>query len=227
MLVLTGLLSWTVVGADLSGFNTAPDWMNPQVIGINKLPARATSYPYADAEAAMTAPREASPRFESLNGDWEFKWAPNLDAMKDKAPWETIDVPSNWEMRGYGTPIYVNSTYPFPVNMAHIPTDDNPVGRYMNNCHVGGWGCELADRRQSGAAGHAGAIPDLAGTLQNLCFFAWYRHVAHFLFEHVDDTLELLLVLTTERYQCVVSSENSPVQGDLVRRGFHKEFHVR
>ena len=38
-------------------------------------------------------------------------------------------VPSNWEMHGFGRPIYTNVVYPFPLNPPRVP-DDNPTGCY-------------------------------------------------------------------------------------------------
>ena len=35
--------------------------------------------------------------------------------MDIKNNWQTIKVPSNWELQGYGQPIYTNIVYPFPV----------------------------------------------------------------------------------------------------------------
>jgi len=46
----------------------APDWENEQVIGINKLPPRATSLPFADRESAIPGDATNSPFFQSLNG---------------------------------------------------------------------------------------------------------------------------------------------------------------
>src|ERR1044071_2146084 len=107
-----------------------PDWENPRVFGINKEPAHATFVPYADeatarrgalayAPGAPAAP--ASPFVQSLNGMWKFNWvkepsARPVDFYKpefDVSAWKEIRVPSNWEMEGYGTPIYSNITYPF------------------------------------------------------------------------------------------------------------------
>jgi beta-galactosidase len=129
-LQVLGLLCSSSAAAEIPDFNSTTDWMNPQVIGINRLPARATHYPYPDVESALRSPREASPWFHSLDGTWQFQWAPNIDSLKAAAAWGTIDVPSNWEMRGYGTPIYTNSVYPFPVDVPKVPIDDNPVGHY-------------------------------------------------------------------------------------------------
>lgn len=59
--------------------------------------------------------------YSSLNGQWKFYWAKQpserpVDFYKttyDTSTWDEIMVPSNWEMLGYGTPIYTNVNYPF------------------------------------------------------------------------------------------------------------------
>lgn len=48
--------------------------------------------------------------------------------------WKTIPVPSNWELKGFGQPIYTNITYPFkPVDPPNTPQDDNPIGQYIRD----------------------------------------------------------------------------------------------
>ena len=81
-----------------------------------------------DAKTALAigpvsnAERVKSPFYRSLNGDWKYYYASNHSArvpdfwkpgFNDKQ-WATIPVPSNVEMHGYGIPIYVNDTYPWP-----------------------------------------------------------------------------------------------------------------
>lgn len=117
------------------------DWENPAVNQINKNPARATFYSYESEDLAKSGIRENSEWFKTLNGDWKFKWvAKPADASKtfqennfDASKWKTIDVPSNWEMRGYGTAIYTNSTYPFFNDYPFINDNDNPVGHYIRS----------------------------------------------------------------------------------------------
>lgn len=68
----------------------------------------------------------------SLSGDWSFMWAKSVKELAsdfvelpiDDPKWETIDVPSNWQLRGYGIPIYVNDRYEFPKNPPHVPRDN-------------------------------------------------------------------------------------------------------
>lgn len=74
----------------------------------------------------------------SLNGYWKFHWAVNPNDVppdfytspQKTAHWNDISVPSNWELEGYGVPIYVNDRYPFEKNPPFVPKDNNPVGSY-------------------------------------------------------------------------------------------------
>ncbi|MBE0537412.1 MAG: DUF4981 domain-containing protein [Phycisphaerae bacterium] len=133
IVTLTGL-SMCVFGADL------PDWEDPIMIGLNKEPGHATLMPYDSAEAALSCDRTASKYYQSLNGQWKFNWVKRpadrpVDFYKtdfNDRTWDTIPVPSNWQMHGYGLPIYVNVRYPFRANPPHIPHDNNPVGSYRH-----------------------------------------------------------------------------------------------
>ncbi|TXE15020.1 DUF4981 domain-containing protein [Seonamhaeicola algicola] len=120
------------------------DWENPNVNQINRLPAKATFYNFDSKDQALNGNREASSNYKSLNGNWQFKWvAKPADALNDfqnedfdASKWDAIDVPSNWEMRGYGTPIYTNSTYPFFNDFPYINHHDNPVGHYIKTFNI-------------------------------------------------------------------------------------------
>src|SRR5664279_3396799 len=104
-----------------------PDWENPQVFGINKEPGRATFTPFPDESSAI-AKDEPSKFVESLNGAWNFNWVKSPDLRPvdfykpdfDVNSWKEIPVPSNWEMHGYGTPIYTNVTYPFKRDVPRV-----------------------------------------------------------------------------------------------------------
>ncbi len=115
------------------------DWENPQVVGRNKEPGHVSLTPYADLATALAGDRSASPYFRLLNGDWKFKWAPNPDAAPasfyeddfDVSGWDTLPVPSNWQMHGYDYPHYTNIVYPFSPDICpQVPHDDNPTGSY-------------------------------------------------------------------------------------------------
>ena len=125
-----------------------PPWEDPLVFGINKLPPRSSGWSCPDLESARLASYDKSPNLVCLNGDWRFRWAPRPEAMPadavlpttDDSTWKTIPVPSQWELHGYGTPIYSNYAYPFkpvPPRVMSEPkadwttfTERNPVGVY-------------------------------------------------------------------------------------------------
>ena len=123
-------------------YNREP-WEDPLVSGINREPSRATAYSFANVEAAKKGNREQSTRMMSLNGDWDFSFAIKpADAPKDFYQsrvhgWAKIEVPSNWEMKGYDKPIYKSAVYPFrPVNPPNVPQDYNGVGSYQRTFTV-------------------------------------------------------------------------------------------
>ncbi len=113
------------------------EWEDQQLVGRNREPARATFVPYPDAEAALTGDPAASSWHRSLNGRWRFHYAPrpelSPDGFQDPAfradEWDSIRVPGNWQMQGYGRPHYTNVVYPWPVDPPHVP-DENPTGCY-------------------------------------------------------------------------------------------------
>ena len=122
-------------------------WQDESVFAIGKEAPSATMKFYADAESAKN--REDKTPFEvSLNGDWKFKFAdnPSLATQEfylpnyDDSSWDSIKVPSNWEMSGYGTALYTNVNYPFKLNPPFVMDEPpatfkthkqrNPVGMY-------------------------------------------------------------------------------------------------
>lgn len=129
----------------------ANDWENEQVFGRNTLPPRATFFRFDTAEAALNSSRENfgradSPYLKLLTGDWKFHWVgkteerPNEDFAApafDDSGWKSIPVPSNWQVQGYGTPIYSNEVYPFDKNPPLVAgRNDNPVGSYRKTFTV-------------------------------------------------------------------------------------------
>lgn len=122
-------------------YSYAP-WEDPLVTSINRQPARATAYSYKTVEDALEGNREKS-RLLLLNGQWDFKYAVNLEeAPKDfynnrVTGWDKIEVPSNWELKGYDIPIYKSAVYPFrPINPPYVPKDTNGIGSYQHTFKV-------------------------------------------------------------------------------------------
>jgi len=122
----------------------ANDWENPGIFQINKEPARATFYAYENRQLADAGVRENSRYFRSLNGEWKFNWVRKpgdrpMDFWKtdfDDSGWESIQVPSNWELQGHGIPHYVNIPYVFPADQPRIPHNYNPVGSYIKTLEI-------------------------------------------------------------------------------------------
>ena len=131
--------------APLSAQNV-PDWENPAVIGINKLPYHAT--------LGNPSTHSSNPEITYLDGIWKFRWSPDPDnrpadfhqAGYDVSGWNDIHVPCDWQMQGFGTPIYTNSRYPFrrePPRVTGTPDQSwtaygarNPVGSYVTEFNV-------------------------------------------------------------------------------------------
>lgn len=104
---------------------------------INCLAPRACFVPFQEAGAAMRGLASESTMVRSLNGAWKFHYAPRPLAAPtgfqaptfDDADWDTLSVPSCWQMHGYGRPHYTNVIYPFPVDPPYVPSE-NPTGSY-------------------------------------------------------------------------------------------------
>ena len=115
------------------------DWEDHHVLQINREPARAYFIPFGE---------KAGDRMLSLNGEWRFRWTKRPEERVvafyrtdfNDAEWATLAVPANWEVNGYGTPIYVSAGYPFKIDPPYVtrePKKDwttyeerNPTGQY-------------------------------------------------------------------------------------------------
>lgn len=120
------------------------DWENPEVFNLNRETPHATLISYADQISALEASESASPNYLSLDGTWKFNWVNSPDQRPfwffkddyDISDWKDIIVPSNWQMKGYDVPIYVNISYPHKKNPPYIQHEWNPVGSYKRSFKV-------------------------------------------------------------------------------------------
>lgn len=111
-------------------------WQDPNIIAINKEPAHTQVLPlelenYTAADSRF---------FKDLRETWQFSLYENPfkvpeDFYKpdfDDSNWQKIEVPANWEINGFGTPIYVNQPYEWTTNPQppKVPEDYNPTGCY-------------------------------------------------------------------------------------------------
>jgi beta-galactosidase len=118
--------------------DSAYDWEDPAVLEQNKEPAHSHQIPYPDIPTALVNDPTQSPFYLSLNGIWKFHYADKPAERPeefyrddyDVNSWADISVPGNWELQGFGVPIYTDTAYPFPSDPPRIPHDDNPVGSY-------------------------------------------------------------------------------------------------
>ena len=128
---------------------TVHDWENHHVLQINREPARAAFTPFHVQKGDCSI---------CLDGIWKFRWTPVPDErivefyqtdFNDK-DWVGFPVPANWEVNGYGTPIYVSAGYPFKIDPPRVmgePKVDyttykerNPVGQYRRSFQLpAGW----------------------------------------------------------------------------------------
>lgn len=122
-----------------------PEWENPEVFQINREEPRAAFYNYASKDDALANKSwENSPFYKSLNGTWKFYYADSVQARPTNfykenfstKGWDEIDVPSNWELNGFGLPIYTNIKYVFPKNPPFIQHTLNNVGTYRRTFEV-------------------------------------------------------------------------------------------
>lgn len=109
------------------------DWENPNVSQLHQLAAHP---PFSSWRDIDTARRDgASPSLQSLNGAWQFSYFLQPEAVPecwinaDLPDATAIPVPANWQMHGFGQPLYTNINYPFPVNPPWVPAD-NATGCY-------------------------------------------------------------------------------------------------
>ncbi len=146
--------------------NGYPEWNNnPEIFRVNTLPAHAAFWPMPTEAAALGMKETDTPWRASLDGMWKFSFAENpakriVDFFRidyDDSAWDSIPVPSHWQLQGYDYPQYVSSDYPWLTReqMQHIrdeggdaldhygilqppfvPTDYNPVGSYRRKFTV-------------------------------------------------------------------------------------------
>ncbi|MCL2507899.1 MAG: DUF4981 domain-containing protein [Oscillospiraceae bacterium] len=92
-------------------------WENPEIFAENKLDGHNLALPFGENDGFCF---DASPYKLSLNGTWKFYWQQNVDLVPpdffhhelDDSGWDDIDVPSVWQLKGYGKPIYLSHSIP-------------------------------------------------------------------------------------------------------------------
>ncbi len=102
----------------------------------NRMPQRAYYIPYESLEKALEGKKENSAYYKCLNGMWNFAYFErDIDVPDFITKWDSIPVPSCWQMHGYDKPGYTNVVYPHPVDAPFVP-DDNPCGVYSRTFEI-------------------------------------------------------------------------------------------
>lgn len=146
MRIITTLLLFLISVADLSA-QEHTQWRDPKIPSQNKELARTQFLSFTNRDAALTNDPELSENIVSLNGEWKFVYTDNHNELPissvinpniDFSQWYDIMVPGNWEMQGFGEPIYVNQEYEFAPKDPTPPLlpDNVPVGVYKKNFEV-------------------------------------------------------------------------------------------
>jgi beta-galactosidase len=121
---------------------------NTSVFELNQEDGHVPLVPYATVDEALKNSRNGSSAFLSLNGTWKFHFADTPEGTPDNffeenfndKKWDTIHVPSNWEMQGFGDPLFRNVQTPFPPDPPHVPREYNPTGSYRRVFNLpGSW----------------------------------------------------------------------------------------
>ena len=133
---LIGMIAFfAVFGTADAKNNTIPDWQDPQIVQVNRMP--------------MTASFQTGGLKLSLSGEWKFAWyetieSRSLDFFKTDyvdADWDTMPVPGMWELNGYGDPVYKNVGYAWHGHYDTTPPypalEHNYAGQYRRTFTLG------------------------------------------------------------------------------------------
>lgn len=114
-------------------------FQNPQILHVGTQPLHAYYVPCTNEKEAINADMMTTSRVKSLNGvDWKFKYFKSYHEVpeyqfSEQSEFENFDsilVPSCWQILGYDQKQYVNARYPIPFDPPYVP-DDNPTGVYV------------------------------------------------------------------------------------------------
>ncbi len=142
-LILYSLLLLSAFAFSKTGNNSKQnDWENQHLLHINREQARSSFWGFT---------KSPGDRQILLNGSWKFHWVEEPDkkiqhfysSEFDDSAWANLQVPANWELNGYGTPIYVSAGYPFKIDPPYVTStpkesyttykERNPVGQYRRS----------------------------------------------------------------------------------------------
>lgn len=145
---ITAALLFSAVSASATVVPTFTEWHDMSVNELNRFPVHASFFMYENENSALKGLQEQSSNYLSLNGKWSFKGVENANERPtdfykldyNDSSWGTMPVPGNWELNGFGDPVYVNVGFPwrghFKDNPPMVPTEHNRVGSYRRYIDV-------------------------------------------------------------------------------------------
>jgi beta-galactosidase len=117
---------------------------NTGVFELNQEEGHVPLVPYATVDQALKNCTDDVTAYLSLNGTWKFHYSDTPEGVPSEfykkefndEKWDNISVPSNWEMKGYGDPLFRNVTTPFRPDPPRVPREYNPAGSYRRSFNV-------------------------------------------------------------------------------------------
>ena len=128
---------------------------NPNEFSVNTCEKHGAGFPINE---------NGNEKIQLLNGEWNFRYFLSVNLLEmNPDSWDVISVPSNWQLKGYGKPIYSNIRYPKPIATSGRPrinADENPCGLYMRKFEV----TDLSDDIRINFCANSGAELYINGT---------------------------------------------------------------
>jgi len=125
--------------------------LDERITEENRLPMHSAYYVYTNQKELAADDWQQSANYLSLNGDWKFLYAESPAAIAENATnpetsdasWATMKVPGNWELNGFGFPMYTTSGFEFTYLMPRhrptpplVPMDTNPTAVYRKEVTI-------------------------------------------------------------------------------------------
>lgn len=142
------IIGFLIISLTIKAQNKAPFWLDEKINEENREPMHASYYVYENEVLAKKGDWKQSNNYLNLNGNWKFKYEEspnNLPIGFEKidfndVSWDNFKIPANWDVNGYGYPIYTNTTYEFAnwitVNPPQVPIKYNPTGVYRKTVTI-------------------------------------------------------------------------------------------
>ena len=117
---------------------------NTSVFELNQEQGHSPAVPFSTISDAVSGDKARSSGYISLNGTWKFHYSETPEGSPEgfysnnynDSQWADIVVPSNWEMQGFGDPLFRNISTPFHPDPPHVPREYNPTGSYRRTFSI-------------------------------------------------------------------------------------------